>query len=586
MHIKKIKTFLLLLKQRKYKLIITKIKNTLSGKTQKQQIIPYWCNNYTFIPRIIETKEIAIYLHIKDIENLDYYISKLNTITECFSLYISLDKHVDLEKVEAICKCKINNNKKIYQINKKDINKLIQKYDYLFMCTINANQYRNKNIFDSLFASESRVNQIINLLSEKADVFLFDNKITARKITKNILKKYDAVWIKLDSLKQKKIKSVYYYSQAYPSAEYEDKYDFTCKSRKNKDIKILSYYLPQFDTNPINDKYHGKGFTEWTNVASAEPLFNGHYQQHVPHKEIGYYHLNSVDVLKKQAEFMKKVGLFGQIFYHYWFSGKMILEKPAQMLLDNKDIDMPFCFCWANENWTKKWDGNVRETILEQVYSKEDAASFIQYLIPFFKDKRYITVDDHPVLFIYRVESIPNFIDDYLTVWIEECEKAGIKKPYLVATLIRGVTSPKPYKMDAAVERCPYDWGEVINTEITNQMDYYESPASRVFDYKRIVEHCLNLKYSGEFPVYKSAFTNWDNTARYKEKAFIVHESSPRDFQKWVKQLISYSHTNLPENQRFIVINAWNEWAEGAHLEPDEKYGFAYLNSIGRELYE
>ena len=152
---------------------------------------------------------------------------------------------------------------------------------------------------------------------------------------------------------------------------YEDQRDYS-KIIKHKNIKVLSYYLGQFHPIPENDEWHGKGFTEWTNVKRAYPLFKGHYQQHIPHTDLGYYILDNPEILKKQANMMKKAGVYGQIFYHYWFTGKLILEKPVQMLLKNKDIDMPFCFCWANENWTRRWDGEDDDVLLGQTYSKRN----------------------------------------------------------------------------------------------------------------------------------------------------------------------------------------------------------------------
>lgn len=366
---------------------------------------------------------------------------------------------------------------------------------------------------------------------------------------------------------------------------YEDTFDFSKFERKDKNIKILSYYLPQFDTNPINDKCHGKGFTEWTKVSAAQPLFYGHYQQHIPHSDIGYYHLTSSEILKKQASIMKRTGVYGQIFYHYWFSGQLILEKPAQLLLANKDINMPFCFCWANENWTKKWDGNESETILEQTYSQNDAKDFIKYLIPFFKDDRYIKVDGRAVLYIYRVDSFPNF-QEYKNIWEEECLKVGLKSPFLVATLIRGITSPLEHGMDAAVERAPYDWEAISQCRIDDAITTYNPKKCNVFDYTELADHYSGLEYNAAYHVYKSIITIWDNTARYGEKAYLVHNSTPALFQYWLRKLINYTKETLPESQQFIIVNAWNEWAESAHLEPDEKFGYAYLNSIGRELFK
>jgi hypothetical protein len=372
---------------------------------------------------------------------------------------------------------------------------------------------------------------------------------------------------------------------ALRKSEFEPQIDYSDKIIHKK-IKILSYYLPQFYSIPENDRWHGKGFTEWTKVKPAKPLFKYHYQPHIPHEDLGYYILNSPEILKKQADMMKKAGVFGQIFYHYWFLGKQLLEKPAQILLENKDIDMNFCFCWANENWTKKWDGNEKETLMEQLYSKDDAYAFINYLIPFFKDPRYIKIDERPLLFIYKVTSIPkDMLKHYLNVFEIECNKNNINKPFIVATLIRGCNDPREFGMDAAVERVPYDWGEIIDCLIkTNPSDEF---GGMIFDYNKVVDFYLKrLKQnrSKGFLQFSSLCTSWDNTARYGKNAIMLHGSSPAKFQKWLEELILYSESNLPEDKQIIVVNAWNEWAEGAHLEPDKKFGYAYLNAIGRAL--
>jgi lipopolysaccharide biosynthesis protein len=363
---------------------------------------------------------------------------------------------------------------------------------------------------------------------------------------------------------------------------YEDQRDYS-SLKKNKDIKILSYYLPQFHPTPENDLWHGEGFTEWTKVRASNPLFAGHYQQHIPHPDLGYYLIDGPDILQKQAEMMYKAGVAGQIFYHYWFSGKLILENPAQILLANPDIDMPFCFCWANENWTRRWDGNEKEILLQQNYSSEDAKDFIHYLLPFFKDPRYIRIDNRPVLFVYRPSSI---VDSqmYQRIWEEECQTAGIDKPYIVAVLTRGATNPHDFAMDAGVERVLHDWTNGAVSDIKNQLTQYESVNGSVLPYHDVAEFYSRQVEEKPFTYFRSLVPMWDNTARYGREAFLLHGSTPACFAQWLNRAIDYSKNTLPEDRRFIIVNAWNEWAEGAHLEPDSRYGFSYLNSVGRAL--
>lgn len=363
---------------------------------------------------------------------------------------------------------------------------------------------------------------------------------------------------------------------------YEDQYNYA-EAAANTDIKILSYYLPQFHPTPENDEWHGKGFTEWTKVRAANPLFEGHFQQHIPHESLGYYDLESPETLYQQADMMKKAGVHGQIFYHYWFTGKLILEKPAQMLLANPDIDMPFCFCWANENWTRRWDGNESEILLGQNYSADDARAFIKYLIPFFQDKRYITVDGRPMLFVYRPSSIPD-PSAYNAIWEEECGHAGLPKPYVVAVLTRGATDPHQFGMDAGTERVLHDWTDGGVADIRPSLNTYYPLTGSVLPYDEVSKYYRKQQEPKEFTYFRSLVPTWDNTARYGEGALLLHGSTPFEFQEWLQDSIEYSRLNLPADRRFILVNAWNEWAEGAHLEPDTRFGYSYLNSVGRAI--
>ena len=363
---------------------------------------------------------------------------------------------------------------------------------------------------------------------------------------------------------------------------FEEAQDFS-KRLAHTDVKILAYYLPQFHHIPENDEWHGIGFTEWTKTRAANPLFRGHYQQHIPHPDVGYYLINGADVLRRQKADMHRAGVHGQVFYHYWFSGRLILEHPARLLLKSTDIHIPFCFCWANENWTRRWDGSEDQILLKQEYSAQDARAFIRYLIPFFKDTRYIKVEGRPVLFVYRPTSIV-MIATYLAVWQEECEAAGLERPYTVATLAAGATDPRPFGMEAGVERVLYDWTSGEVPEVTSEVDAYTSLEGHVFSYESIKEHYTTKSIAGDFTCFRSLVPNWDNTARYGAGAHVLHGSTPRLFQEWLETLIAQAKRTLPPDRRFIVVNAWNEWAEGAHLEADSRYGYAYLNAVGRAL--
>lgn len=364
---------------------------------------------------------------------------------------------------------------------------------------------------------------------------------------------------------------------------YEEQEDFRQRPAK-RNVRVLSYYLPQFHPIPENDRWHGEGFTEWTKVKAANPLFVGHYQQHIPHTDIGYYLLNSAHVLQHQADMMRKAGVYGQVFYHYWFSGKLILEQPAKMLLENPDIDMPFCFCWANENWTRRWDGNENDVLLKQTYSGEDAKAFIRYLIPFFRDPRHITIDGRPLLFVYRPTSIPN-IDEYLDAWTAECEAAGLRKPYVIAVLTRGAVNPDELGMDAGVERVLHDWTNGNVSDFVDELVRYRPlEGASVLPYAEVADYYRQLDERKPFTYFRSLVPTWDNSARYGSAGYLLHGSTPQLFQDWLEDVIAYTEAALPPDRQFILINAWNEWAEGAHLEPDSRFGYSYLNAVGRAL--
>lgn len=362
---------------------------------------------------------------------------------------------------------------------------------------------------------------------------------------------------------------------------YESQLDFSALTRN--DVKVLAYYLPQFHPTPENDEWHGAGFTEWHKAATANPLFAGHYQQHVPHPDIDYYSLEDPWHLYTQADMMRKSGVHGMVFYHYWFDGRMILERPAKMLLDRPDIDMPFCFCWANENWTRRWDGNEQEILLGQKYSVEDARKFIEYLIPFFRDPRYLRVGDRPVFFVYRPASM-ELPQDYVRVWREVCVEAGLAEPYVVATLTRGASSPVAYGMDAGAERVLHDWTDGAVQDVKAELTAYGPINGGVLNYSDVADHYMAQPPAADFEYFRSLVPVWDNTPRYGAEAFVLHRFTTKKFQDWLDFLVRDARERLPEDRRFVLVNAWNEWAEGAHLEPDTTFGYAYLNCVGRSL--
>lgn len=350
------------------------------------------------------------------------------------------------------------------------------------------------------------------------------------------------------------------------------------------DIKLLAFYLPQFHQIPENDQWWGEGFTEWTNVKKALPVFKDHYQPHIP-AELGYYDLTNKDIMKRQIELAKQYGIYGFCFHHYWFAGKRLLEKPVNMLIDNKELDIPFCLCWANENWTRRWDGLDHEILIAQKHSPEDDINFIVDISKYFNDNRYITIDEKPVLIIYRMELFPN---PKATVarWRNWMKEHGYKGIYLIGASGFGCKNPSKFGLDAVVEFPPN--GMVEYNYITNEIPLNNTNCkNNILDYRYYVENKLHLKEDDEkFNLFKTVIPSWDNTPRRQYNSTIFYNSSPQLYKQWLKDVIIDTKNKKSKSEQFVFINAWNEWGEGAHLEPDLKYGYSYLNSTKEAILE
>lgn len=335
-------------------------------------------------------------------------------------------------------------------------------------------------------------------------------------------------------------------------------------------IKPLAIYLPQYHPIPENDKAWGDGFTEWTNVKKAQPLFEGHYQPHVPHESVGYYDLRDPEVMVRQAAMAKEYGIYGFAFYHYWFNGKRLLETPLDNMLKTGKPDFPFCYIWANENWTKRWDGLDNEIIIKQDYSIEDDIAHIEFLCKnVFSDKRYITIDGKPIFIVYRTELFPN-IKNTVKVWQKIVKSRGFKGLYLirVENFVANI-NPKSIGFDAAMEFAP-NWHCRSNSLKNSALDYPTTVLNTVFK-----------RYN--YKTYRSVFPSWDNTARKGVNSLKFVNCSVEMFQYYVLCIKTYTKI-FNKKTPFFFINAWNEWGEGCHIEPDISFGFAHLNATMRAL--
>ena len=343
------------------------------------------------------------------------------------------------------------------------------------------------------------------------------------------------------------------------------------------DIRLIAFYLPQFHPIPENDEWWGKGFTEWSNVARALPQFIGHYQPRLP-GELGFYDLRMPEVQKRQIELARQYGIHGFCFHFYWFNGRTLLEKPIEEFV--KNIDFPFCLNWANENWTRRWDGKENEILMAQNHSPEDDIEFIKYISGYLKNENYIRINSRPLLIIYRPALLPN-PKDTAARWREWCLNNGIGEIYLAATHSFEHVDPERIGFDAAIDFPPntFPLKDVADRlAIVNP-----SFKGLIYDYKNAIE----LSKEAVKPPYKKfrgIFPSWDNEARKPGRGTVIINSSPHAYREWLRALCDYTANNFEPEERLIFINAWNEWAESAYLEPDRRYGYAYLHATAEAL--
>lgn len=346
----------------------------------------------------------------------------------------------------------------------------------------------------------------------------------------------------------------------------------TTSTSSNKSIpKLIAFYLTQFHPIPENDAWWGKGFTEWTNVTKSSPLFKGHYQPHLP-SHFGFYDLRVKETRHEQIKTAKKYGIDGFCYHYYWFSGKRLLNRPLDEMLADPESDMPFCLCWANENWSRRWDAAEHEVLVQQKYLPTDDRDFIESLGPFLRDPRYIRVDGKPLLIIYRPQHLPNAPKSVAT-WRQYCHSNGIGEIHICAALTHGNQDYLQFGFDSGAEFPPHNISPVWMNDSIAFQDSFEGG---VCDYSDIATSYLDRTYDGL--VYKSVFPSWDNTARRKHRSLVILNGTPENYEYWLSMTIDLSQDS-GNGDSLIFINAWNEWAEGCHLEPDALYGSAFLDA-------
>jgi lipopolysaccharide biosynthesis protein len=348
--------------------------------------------------------------------------------------------------------------------------------------------------------------------------------------------------------------------------------------------RVVAFYLPQFHPIPENDAWWGRGFTEWTNVTRARPAFPRHYQPHLP-ADLGFYDLRLPEARAAQAELAAAFGVHGFCWYHYWFGGRRLLERPFDEVLASGEPDFPFCLCWANEPWTRAWDGRSGDVLVEQRHSEADDREHLRWLAPAFADPRHIRVGGRPLFLVYRANRLPD-ARRTTDAWRDEAARLGLPEPFLCRVESYGDERGDPVALgfDAAVEFQP-DW-KALGRPLRQtpawraaralRLSSRAYGAGRVYDYETVVDRMLARPPAAHrrFPC---VMPSWDNTPRSRHERVTLHAASPAGYERWIR---AAAH----DAEDLLFVNAWNEWGEGTHLEPDQRWGLGYLEATRRAV--
>jgi lipopolysaccharide biosynthesis protein len=367
--------------------------------------------------------------------------------------------------------------------------------------------------------------------------------------------------------------------------------------------RAIAFYLPQFHPIPENDAWWGKGFTEWTNVVTGRPRFPGHYQPHLP-ADLGFYDLRLEETRVAQAELARASGIEGFCYYHYWFQGKRLLNQPIDEVLASGEPDFPFCLCWANQTWSRAWSGRDHDVLMRQDYDAADNVAHIDWLIGVFQDRRYIRVEGRPLFLFYLPEDIPD-VPALLREWRDACRARIGVEPYFCgvrtgfSTLdsmglrelgFDGVVEFEPNRKNFpaaknatghAVSLAQRFLPTRVYDMLRNSSWLGRRTLNTVVDYAAYVSRSISRPALGDttFPV---VFPSWDNTVR-RTSATIIENHDAAEYRRWLDDAVSRVEARTPDS-RLVFLNAWNEWAEGCHLEPDKRHGSAFLEATAAAI--
>lgn len=373
--------------------------------------------------------------------------------------------------------------------------------------------------------------------------------------------------------------------QTKKSEHFKD-YDQLPFISKDKKIRVTAFYLPQFHTIPENDKAWGKGFTEWTNVTRTQPFFPGHLQPYLP-SDLGFYDLNNLGVINSQVELAKHYGVTGFCFHYYWFEGRKILQKPLENFVKSNNKNFEFSICWANESWSKRWNGSEQDIIVQQKHSYENDKNFIIDIFPYLENENYTRVNGRPLIILYRPLLMGESLEATVESWRNYLIKKNLGNPLILSAPF-GLNSNQMHihhkSLDGYVQFPPHEYwnyGVRANSEkfpflINKKFEglFYDGIAAK--------DYFNHMNYDGNL-VFRCAFPSWDNSARKREKSSIFCNTTPNNFQKWMEANFEIVK-NDARYDNLVFVNAWNEWAEGAVLEPSSWYGYAYLDALKSAL--